>query len=93
MGPEAKLRGQVTRYLKKLEPDLFWWSQVAHPKMRRGLPDITVIYGGKYYGLELKAGNNQPTLHQETTMSRIRKAGGVAVVIRSVREVKELFPL
>lgn len=92
MGPEAKIKQRIIAYLKKFPPEeLFYWSQVAHPRMRKGLPDISVIYKGRYVGLEVKTEKNKPTLNQEVTMERIKQAGGVAEVVRSVAEVKAVL--
>ena len=56
-----------------------------------GIPDIIVCYKGRFYGLEAKVGTNKPTRLQEATIAEIRKAGGVAGVVKSVDDVKALL--
>ncbi len=56
-----------------------------------GVPDIICCYKGRFIALEVKAPDGKPTALQEATINRIREAGGVAEVVRSVEEVKEII--
>ena len=42
-------------------------------------------------GFECKIGRNKPTVLQEVTIKQIIRAGGYALVVRSVDEVKEVI--
>jgi hypothetical protein len=50
-----------------------------------------ICYKGKFIGLEVKTETGKPTVLQEATIGRIRKAGGTAEVVRSVDEVKAII--
>lgn len=57
------------------------------PHMMAGLPDIIACVDGKFVGLETKlpdGGNASPI--QQFVHQKIQKAGGTAVVVRSVAE-------
>lgn len=54
--------------------------------MMNGLPDLFGCYRGYPIGLETKVGSNQASPAQRLRITQIRKAGGVAHVVRSVRE-------
>lgn len=43
---------------------------------------------GHFYGFEVKAENGKPTKLQEATIQKILAAGGTALVVRSVDEVR-----
>ena len=47
--------------------------------------------GGNFYGFEVKTERGKPTALQEATMRKIRLAGGIAVVVRSVADVKAVL--
>ena len=60
--------------------------------LRQGIPDITCIINGRYYGFEVK----RPFIGvlskmQEQTIKQIRKAGGRAEVVTSEKEVAEIL--
>ena len=56
---------------------------------RQGEPDVTVCYKGRYLAFELKVKGNKPTKLQEHKMCEIRRAGGIAMVARTLKEVEE----
>jgi Holliday junction resolvase len=58
-----------------------------------GVPDIVGCYHGKFFGIECKAGKNQPTELQKMHLEWIAKAGGLAVVINenNVEQVKDIL--
>lgn len=56
-----------------------------------GIPDIIACIGGKFYGFEVKTERGKPTALQEATMRKIQAAGGTAVVVRSVDDVKAVL--
>jgi Holliday junction resolvase len=53
-----------------------------------GIPDIIACIGGHFYGFEVKAEGGRPTKLQEATIRKILAAGGTALVVRSVDEVR-----
>lgn len=58
--------------------------------MPSGLPDLIVCYRGYYLGIEVKdpsAGKNTTRVRQLYIHQKIREAGGIVRVARSVQEV------
>ena len=51
-----------------------------------GVPDLLCCADGKLIAMEIKVQFRQPTPIQEVQIAKIRAAGGVAVVVRSVEE-------
>ena len=54
-------------------------------------PDIICCYRGRFYGIEVKTEDGEPTRLQEATIRKIQKAGGTALVVRSVDEVRAVI--
>lgn len=68
------------------------WKEAAGPYSRQGIPDITCIVNGRYYGFEVK----RPFIGilskiQERTIKAIREAGGRAYVVTSVQEAAKIL--
>ena len=87
---ESQQIQSIRKYLATL-PECFFWKEHGGQYGTAGIPDIIVCYKGRFYGLEAKVGKNQPTRLQAATIEQIRHAGGVAAVVRSVDEVKEIM--
>ncbi len=84
---EKDLVRKISEYLKKIK-DLFYWKEHGGQYGTAGIPDIIVCYKGRFMALECKVGNNKPTVLQEMTIKQISKAGGYAIVVRSLDDVK-----
>lgn len=56
-----------------------------------GVPDILACYRGIFLGLEVKKKTTKATKNQETQMRLINKAAGIALVVRSVADVKAVI--
>lgn len=87
---ESQLIQNIRNYLKTV-PDCFFWKEHGGQYGTAGIPDIIVCYRGRFIGLEAKVGKNQPTRLQQVTIEQIRKAGGVAAVVRSVADVQAVM--
>ncbi len=61
----------------------------ALPDVTRGI-DIACV-DGRFYGFEVKTETGKPTKLQEATIRKILKAGGAAVIVRSVDEVRAVI--
>ena len=79
MTPEAKVKKVVIAQLKQL--GAYYFYPVTGGYGRSGVPDIIACLGGKFIGIECKAGKNKPTPLQEKNLKEILGAGGVALVI------------
>ena len=84
---ERKIVKAIMAYLKTV-PGCFCWK--AHGGMfgTAGIPDIIACIGGRFYGFEVKTDTGKPTKLQEAVMRKINAAGGTALVVRSVDEVR-----
>jgi hypothetical protein len=97
--PEQALHKAVAEYLDyALPPDAFWFPvpnaskrgvvQAALMKqareMRPGVPDICLVYRGRFVGIELKAKGGYLSPAQKDVHGRVTMAGGLVTVIRSI---------
>ena len=87
---ERDLIAKISNYLKSVQ-DLFFWKEHGGQYGTAGIPDLIVCYKGKFIAFEAKVGKNKATPLQDTTIKRIIKAGGYALVVRTLDEVKEII--
>ena len=87
---EADIVKAIMKFLKTL-PNCFAWKEHGGMYGTAGIPDIIACIDGKFYGFEVKTDTGKPTKLQESTIRKINKAGGIAVVVRSVDEVKSIL--
>jgi len=84
---ETGLKISIQKYLKKAGAwELKTWGGSMQ---RKGIPDILVCYRGRFIAFEVKMPGEKPTKLQEYELSQIKKAGGIAEVVYSLKEVKE----
>ena len=70
------------------------WSKSGHvmrSKVREGWPDITCVYGGITFFIEVKAPKGVVSKKQHEVHNAIRCAGGVVYVVRSVDKVCQIL--
>lgn len=82
--PETALTKRVLDKLRKVGG--FWVKIHGGPWQTSGLPDIVGCYLGRFYGFEVKVGDNQPTKRQALVLSLIEQAGGVSRVVRDPQD-------
>ena len=87
---ESTIVKAILKYLKTL-PLCFAWKEHGGMYGTAGIPDIIACIGGKFYGFEVKTERGKPTALQTATMRKIKAAGGIAVVVRSVDDVKAVL--
>ena len=87
---ESAIVKSILAFLKTL-PGCFAWKEHGGMYGTAGIPDIIACIDGKFYGFEVKTERGKPTALQEATMRKIRLAGGIAVVVRSVADVKAVL--
>ncbi len=87
---EKAIENKIKQYLKTVDA-LYFFKEHGGLYGTAGVPDIICCYKGRFIALEVKAPDGKPTALQEATINRIREAGGVAEVVRSVEEVKEII--
>lgn len=56
-----------------------------------GTPDISLVWHGRYYGLEVKTAKGKQTAKQKQAQAEIEAAGGRYVIVRKSEDVEEIF--
>ena len=89
--PEKLVKNKVVKLLK--EAGVYYFYASTHGFGRSGVPDLVCCMGGRFIGIECKAGKNKPTPLQEKEMAAIRAAGGTTLVVNedNINDVKELI--
>ena len=87
---ESYLITKIRDYLKTV-PDCFFWKEHGGQYGTAGIPDVIVCYKGRFIAFEAKVGTNKATVLQEQTIRKILQAGGYALVVRSVDEVRKVI--
>lgn len=86
MPRESNLRTAIVKELRRYSGEWFVIWQDGHQE--KGLPDILGVYQGKFYALEVKRPGQLHTLSKKQAymLEKIKRAGGRATVVTSVRE-------
>lgn len=84
---ESDIVKSIMKYLKTV-PRCFAWKEHGGMYGTAGIPDIIACIDGRFFAFEVKTEVGKPTKLQEATIRKIRAAGGTALVVRSVEEVK-----
>ena len=80
----------IQRFLKTV-PRCFFWKEHGGMYGTSGIPDIIACIGGHFFGFEVKTEKGRPTSLQEAMIRKINDAGGTAVIVRSVDDVKDVL--
>lgn len=83
MPKEQQLQTKIIKELKARGAYVVKVVSATHS----GVPDLLVCYQGRFYGFELKAGNNKATPLQLHNGKLIENAGGVFTVAYSLEDV------
>ena len=84
---ESDIVKAIMKYLKSV-PKCFCWKEHGGMYGTAGIPDVIACINGHFCGFEVKTDICKPPKLQESTIRKILAAGGTAVVVRSVDEVK-----
>lgn len=87
---ESEIVHRIKWYLNHV-PGCFCWKEHGGMYGTAGIPDIICCYRGRFYGFEVKTEVGRPTKLQEATIRRINEAGGTALIVRSVEEVRRVL--
>jgi len=90
MQPERKLVQKIQRYLEAQGARSFK-IHGDDSYQEAGIPDLLVCYRGRFIGLEVKLPGGKPSLIQEVVLSDIKRSGGIAAVVESVDQVRQLL--
>jgi Holliday junction resolvase len=77
--PEGAVKAKVRRMLDAAS--VYYFMPAGSAYGRAGIPDIVGCCDGKFFAIECKAGNNTTTSLQDIEIHKIKKAGGIALVI------------
>lgn len=80
----------IVRFLKTM-PQTFVWKEHGGMYGTAGIPDVICCHKGRFVAFEVKTETGKATLLQEITLRRITEAGGKAVLVRSLDEVKAVM--
>jgi hypothetical protein len=79
MTPEGKVKEAVKKLLKKYK--CYYVMPMTRGMGSSGAPDFLVCAGGRFVGVETKAGAARPTQLQLANLQAIESAKGVSLVI------------
>lgn len=86
---ESDIVRSCVKYLKS--QGAFVYKSHGSPLQTKGLPDLIVCYHGQFYGIEVKRPGEDATKLQKYVLNEIEQAGGIAAVVHSVEEVKDVL--
>ncbi len=86
---EVELTKQILDYLKYIPESSF--KKIRGSIGMRGLLDIIGCWRGQYIELEIKTRRGKLKQHQLQRILQIRKAGGLAGMVRSIEDVEAIF--
>ena len=87
---ERDLVEEIKKYLQT-KTELFFWKEHGGQFGTAGIPDIIVCYKGKFIAFECKKPGGKPTILQKIAINKIIKAKGIAVVVYTLEEVKNII--
>ena len=87
---EAEIIQSIKEYLKTVD-NCFYWKEHGSQFGQAGIPDIIVCLNGKFVALEVKTEKGKVSVLQEITLRKIRNAEGIAEIVRSVEDVKQII--
>ena len=87
---EKNITNKILKYLKALDK-CYSFKEHGGSYGSAGIPDIICCYHGKFVAFEVKNEKGKTTALQDVNIRNIQKADGIAVVVRSLEEVKTLI--
>jgi len=82
---EQKLQAKILKYMTAKGA----YTVKVITASKAGVPDIVMCYEGRFYGIEVKIGNNKPSGLQIANLKKIEECGGIAILAYSLNDVKE----
>ena len=86
---ESAIVKSILSYLKTVD-NCFFWKEHGGMYGTAGIPDIICCLNGWFVAFEVKNETGKVTKLQDATLRKIMLAGGRAVVVRSVEDVKKV---
>jgi hypothetical protein len=89
--PHSTLCALISKYLKSLAPDVWFFRPTGMGYGRTGIPDFIVCRHGQFLALEAKSGRDTVKPWQERELAAIQAAGGAALVVRELADVVRIM--
>lgn len=87
---EKEIVAAIMRYLKGL-PRCFAWKTHGGMYGTAGIPDVIACVEGRFCAFEVKRPGGKFSRLQEVALGKIKAAGGVAGMVTSVEEVRQVL--
>jgi Holliday junction resolvase len=87
MNEESKIQKKIIDFLKS--EGAYVVKTIVCSK--NGIPDLLCCYRGQFMALEVKTDEGKTTALQEYNLKEIEKAGGIAITVRSIDDVKSII--
>lgn len=87
---EKDITNKILKYLRSLDK-CYCFKEHGGNYGSAGIPDIICCYHGWFVAFEVKTAKGRTTVLQDINIRNIHKAGGIAVVVRSLDEVKSVL--
>jgi len=87
---EKNITNKILKYLKTLDK-CYSFKEHGGSYGSAGIPDIICCYRGRFVAFEVKNEKGKTTALQDVNIRNIQKADGIAVVVRSLEEVKAVL--
>ena len=87
---EKNITNKILKYLKTLDK-CYAFKEHGGSYGSAGIPDIICCYRGRFVAFEVKNEKGKTTALQDVNIRNIQKADGIAVVVRSLDDVKNVL--
>lgn len=87
---EKYITAKIMKYLKSLDR-CYCFKEHGGSYGSSGIPDIICCYKGQFVAFEVKTAKGKTTPLQDINIRNIKRAGGTAIVVRSLDEVKSVL--
>jgi len=81
---------QISKYLDSL-PDTWYFKVWGGPFQIAGIPDLIGVQSGRFFALEVKTPDGRLSTLQRIILQKIRDAGGLCGVARSVQDAEVIL--
>ena len=89
MAREKNIENSIKRYLKS--KGAYYFKHHGNQFSQVGVPDIISCYKGRFIGIEVKNEIGKTSPLQDVNLKMINEAGGIGIIARCVKDVKEVL--
>ena len=88
---ESWYQRKIMSWIKLTYPLAAVWKNAAGVYSQGGIPDISAVIAGHYFGIEVKRPGGRATELQKKMIDKINKAGGTAGVCTTIEDANKLI--